>query len=252
MENRSGQKTQMKTKMNQGATYKKLLNEFTQKSRLPIPKYETRIEGLHKAPMFRSCVLVNGKSYESQEAFPKRKEAEQDAAKLALEQLTGELRDEVNSIIQDPTLCKMILNEYAFKLKLKKPEYITIPGQEVDGSFISSLVFEGKCYQGGVVLSKKRAEQLAAHAAVLSLLESDSGVLRDIINSKGKNYNGAFQVKDLGCESSNLLVGARPDAAVVPSAKGIDISPSTANMEKVDTVVNSSGGNKRKRETQSY
>ncbi|KAJ0077167.1 hypothetical protein Patl1_35986 [Pistacia atlantica] len=69
-------------------------------------------------------------------------------------------------------------------MNLKRPEYSTIGGEHIPPVFVSSLVFDGEVYEGEEARSKKIAEQLAACVAIQSLLESDSGILEQIINSK--------------------------------------------------------------------
>lgn len=73
--------------------YKNRLQEYTQKLGLPLPEYLIRNEGFQHAPKFRARVLVNGKSYVSVGTFPQRKEAEQDAAKVALQSINEARND---------------------------------------------------------------------------------------------------------------------------------------------------------------
>lgn len=62
------------------------------------------------------------------------------------------------------------MNEYAVKLSLPRPTFNTVPQEGSIPGFISSLVFNGTSYTGDAAKSKKDAEQLAARAAILSLL----------------------------------------------------------------------------------
>lgn len=68
--------------------YKNRLQEYTQKSGLPLPTYMSRNEGFPHAPKFWAQVEVNGKTYASAGTFTHVKEAEQDAARTALEHIT--------------------------------------------------------------------------------------------------------------------------------------------------------------------
>ncbi|KAF5942911.1 hypothetical protein HYC85_020553 [Camellia sinensis] len=74
------------------AMYKNPLQEYTQKSSIPLPVYETIIEGgVPHEPRFRSTVRVDGASYTSHDVFSQRKAAEQDVAKVALDGITQKI-----------------------------------------------------------------------------------------------------------------------------------------------------------------
>lgn len=66
--------------------------------------------------------------------------------------------------------CKSILNEFATKMNMELPTYNTTKPEGLLPVFKSSLVFNGASYTGSVGKNKKEAEQLAARAAILSLL----------------------------------------------------------------------------------
>lgn len=66
--------------------------------------------------------------------------------------------------------CKSILIEFAVKMNMEKPTYNTIQHEKLLPVFTSSLAFNGVSYTGGAARNKKEAEQLAARAAILSLL----------------------------------------------------------------------------------
>lgn len=71
---------------------------------------------------------------------------------------------------QDKVFCKAILNEYAVKRSIERPSYNTVKPEGLIPIFRSTLVFNGVSYTGDTSSSKKEAEQLAAHAAILSLM----------------------------------------------------------------------------------
>lgn len=71
---------------------------------------------------------------------------------------------------QDTVFCKSILNEFAVKMNLEKPTYITSQPEGLLPIFISSLAFNGISYIGGPGRSKREAEQLAARTVILSIL----------------------------------------------------------------------------------
>lgn len=67
---------------------KNRLQEYTQKAGLPLPTYRSKNEGFPHAPKFWAQVEVNGKTYASTGRFTHVKEAEQGAARTALEHIT--------------------------------------------------------------------------------------------------------------------------------------------------------------------
>lgn len=70
--------------------HKNRLQEFTHKSNIPLPIYQTVNEGYQHMPQFRSTVLVNGAKFTSSSTFSTRKAAEQNVAELALKSLSKE------------------------------------------------------------------------------------------------------------------------------------------------------------------
>ncbi|KAL9441033.1 hypothetical protein AB3S75_019662 [Citrus x aurantiifolia] len=227
--------------------YKNRLQEYTQKAGLPLPTYRSKNEGFPHAPKFWAQVEVNGKTYASTGRFTHAKEAEQDAARTALEHITQIVKNAGIPTTQDPIYCKSILNEYCAKINLKKPEYTTAFGNEKHPVFISSMVFNGESYKGEVARSKKMAEQLAACAAIQSLLESGSEVIRQIISSKFNIHKPALGFKDLGTDRSNLQIVVKADVPTETSKKTVAAFPSTSEMKSAGPHANSSRENKRKR-----
>ncbi|KAB1222261.1 Double-stranded RNA-binding protein 4 [Morella rubra] len=151
--------------------HKNRLQEYAQRSAIPLPVYQTVNEGSQHAPQFRSTVLVDGASYTSPNTFSHRKAAEQDVAKIALANILQKIKEEgCPLILQDTVFCKSILNEFAVKMNLEMPTYSTIQPEGLLPTFISSLVFSGESYTGEAGRNKKEAEQLAARAVILSLL----------------------------------------------------------------------------------
>ncbi|XVF16405.1 hypothetical protein REPUB_Repub10bG0028400 [Reevesia pubescens] len=151
--------------------HKNRLQEFAQRSSIPLPVYQTFNEGSPHAPRFRSNLVVDGICYTSRSTFSHRKAAEQDVAKYALECISKKLKDEGCPLIREDTVfCKSILNEFAVKMKLEMPTYNTIQSEGLLPLFVSSLVFNGVKYSGETGRNKKEAEQLAARAVILSLL----------------------------------------------------------------------------------
>ena len=87
--------------------HKNRLQEFCQRSSIPLPVYQTFNEGSLHAPRFKSTVLVDGISYVSVDTFSHRKAAEQDVAKYALECISKKLKDEGSPLIRE--VCCILL-----------------------------------------------------------------------------------------------------------------------------------------------
>ncbi|KAE9591291.1 hypothetical protein Lal_00038494 [Lupinus albus] len=168
--------------------YKNRLQEFTQKSSIPLPMYQTVNEGTQHVPRFRSTVWVDGKSYTNQVSFLNRKAAEQDAARLALESLPVVIKDEASPLVLENTMfSKSIMNEYATKLNVAMPTYSTAQIIGMLPVFVSTLVFNDTKYTGDASRNKKEAEQLAARRAILSILgDPGSETLFEIVKSKSR------------------------------------------------------------------
>ncbi|CAL5370880.1 unnamed protein product [Camellia sinensis] len=236
--------------------YKNRLQEYTQRSAIDLPVYNTiKVEG-QNPPRFRSTVLVNGAYYTSPFTFSNRKAAEQDVAKIALDGTAQKIKDEVCHLIreccsiegsnwacpiafiEDTVFCKSILNEYAVKTNLEKPTYNTIQPGGLLPVFVSSLIFNGVMYTGEAGRNKKEAEQLAARAVILSVLgNSDPGtVIFEIIKSKFRLYAALHKVKDL----HNTLNGITPVAANTlssPLGKGKEVEVTGGTRDVPSTAI---------------
>lgn len=68
------------------------MHEYTQKSKIPLPVYQTVNEG-QSVPKYRSIVVVDEICYVSPNTFRNRKGAEQDAARIALEYISKKTKD---------------------------------------------------------------------------------------------------------------------------------------------------------------
>ncbi|GMJ00706.1 hypothetical protein HRI_003739800 [Hibiscus trionum] len=179
--------------------YKNWLQQFAQQSSMQLPVYQIFNEGDVHAPKFKATVLIDGVTYTSESTFSNIKAAEQDVAKHALECISKKIKDEDCSLIHvDTIFCKSILNEFVAKMKLEVPAYTTLRLEGLLPVFVSTLVFNGVTYRGETGRNKKEAEQLAARAAIQSLLADDGYgiVVSKIIKSKAKLYNVSNKVKD--------------------------------------------------------
>ncbi|KAL4613866.1 hypothetical protein ACB092_07G012600 [Castanea dentata] len=197
--------------------YKNHLQDYTQRSAIPQPIYQTMSEGPFNAIRFRSTVEVGGATYTSPNTFLHKKAAEQDVAKIALEHISKSIRDEGCPLVHEDTVfCKAILNEFALKMNLDKPTFNTVQPEGLLPDFISTSVFNGVCYTGTHGRNKKEAEQLAARAVIISLLgNSGSGtILTEIIKSKEKLYAALHKVKS----ASHATISAIPQSVEVQVA----------------------------------
>ncbi|XP_040996346.1 uncharacterized protein LOC121242543 isoform X1 [Juglans microcarpa x Juglans regia] len=206
--------------------HKNRLQEYAQRSAISLPLYCTTNEGSQHAPQFRSTVTVDGEIYTSPNTFSHRKAAEQDVAKLALENILQKIRDEGCPLIhQDTVFCKSILHEFAVKMNMEIPTYNTIQPQGLLPVFISSLVFNGVMYTGEAGRNKKEAEQLAARAVILSLLGNSGSrtILSEIIKSKGKLYAALHRVKSPCSGHINILHQGVSIGQINSESQGISI-----------------------------
>ncbi|XP_059450411.1 uncharacterized protein LOC132181282 isoform X2 [Corylus avellana] len=212
--------------------HKNRLQEYTQRSVIPLPIYQTINEGSSHAPQFRSTVWIDGVSYTSPNTFSHRKAAEQDVAKLALEGISLKIKEEgCPLILEDTVFCKSILNEFAAKMNLEPPTYSTIQQEALLPVFTSSLVFNGVSYTGEAGKNKKEAEQLAARAVILSLLGSSGTgtLLSEIIKSKRKLYAALDKVKDASyAHKSPISQGA--------SVEQINAMPQGASVGQISAI----------------
>ncbi|KAJ4834921.1 hypothetical protein Tsubulata_032575 [Turnera subulata] len=186
--------------------YKNKLQEYTQRCRLQFPIYHNINEGYDHAPKFKSRVVVDGVTYETQKTFKHLKEAEQEAARIALECIKENMKGDDAVVPQDSKHFKSILYEYAARVGLERPKYRINQEDKSQPIFFSTVFFNGKLYKGEVARSKKEAEQQAAGAAIQALLESDTGVLRQMINCKSKRNNAALQVRPPSFKQGNRSV----------------------------------------------
>ncbi|KAK7300699.1 hypothetical protein RJT34_11547 [Clitoria ternatea] len=208
--------------------HKNNLEAFARRSNIAVPVYETVNKGQPHLPLFKSTVSVGGVSYTSQITFPHRKAAEQEAARLALENLLQKIRDEACSFVsENSTFCKSILHEYAAKLNLEKPVYNIVHQGSPRPVFTSSLVFNGTSYTGNTARSKKDAEQSAARAAILSILGNpDSGTtLIEISKSKSMLYDAIKEKALQDIHASTVLPTENTgNTSVTPGHKDVGVA----------------------------
>ncbi|KAM7499973.1 hypothetical protein LguiA_024387 [Lonicera macranthoides] len=147
--------------------YKSRLQIYAQKKNLALPTYSNVADGPPHARRFKSTVTVDDKTYEAAEFYSTVKEAEQAAAKVALESLSS-----VDTRQEDETLYRSLLQELTQKEGLRVPTYETIKsGPPHTPTFLSNVVIKGETFHGQVARTKKQAEMSAAKAAYKALIE---------------------------------------------------------------------------------
>ncbi|VVB13484.1 unnamed protein product [Arabis nemorensis] len=209
--------------------HKNDLNCYCQRLSIPMPVYESTSEGYDHAPRYRATVSVGKRSFTSQNMFSNRKSAEQDAAKVALQHLLDE--DEANAtklrlylrklVCQEKVRSKMILNEFLVKNKMECI-YKTVQ-VENPPVFVSSLALNGTCYKGKAAKNKKETEQLAALAAILSLLDDPTyaTMMYEVLKSKFSVCSAFYEPKDIpntrDCSvTSNEFKATTSNSDVIP------------------------------------
>nr|CAB3480834.1 unnamed protein product [Digitaria exilis] len=167
---------------------KNRLQSFAERTHKKLPIYKTELEGEYHSPKFRCTVEVGGQQFSSSGSFNRKKDAEQDAARLAYETLAtigeGDVKEAFGLIEQDAVFCKSILYEFAVKTKITWPAYNVIRLEKPFTMFGASVVFNGNTYSGEPASNKKDAKQNAARAVIKSILATDSTCMIEIIRSK--------------------------------------------------------------------
>ncbi|GMJ03758.1 hypothetical protein HRI_004044900 [Hibiscus trionum] len=150
--------------------YKNVLQNYAQKRNLIRPVYSCESEGPPHASRFRCKVNINEKAYESLEFFPTIKEAEHDAARIALLSLAPYTIEE-----EDFSLYKNLLQELTQKEGLPLPVYTTTRSGEAHASmFVSVVEVKGEFFTGQGAKTKKQAEFSAAKFAYTKIKKSKS------------------------------------------------------------------------------
>jgi len=165
---------------NKDGTPKSALNEYAQKNQLTFPTY-------HTVPTnggFFSTVTFNGKQFKAMSTCKKRKDAEQNAAQVALNAATGAPLPEgepmaigeadVTRMVSEarqasqPGSLKNRLQEYCQRLGKTLPSYTT-EFIESTRFYQSTVVVQDIEYRGLPQNGKKQAETAAAEEALKSL-----------------------------------------------------------------------------------
>ncbi|KAG2564404.1 hypothetical protein PVAP13_7NG093241 [Panicum virgatum] len=168
--------------------HKNRLQEFCVQTHKKLPIYKVELEGEYHQPKYKCTVEVDGKQFSSTGTFSRKKEAEQDAARLAYEILAtigeGDIKEVFGLLDQDAVFCKSILYEFAVKTKTTWPSYSVFRIEKPFTMFVASVVFNGNTYTGEAASNKKDAEQNAARAAIKSILATGNSCMIGIVRSK--------------------------------------------------------------------
>lgn len=169
-------------------TYKSQLNELAQKNKLATPVYET----VGSPQGFVSTVTFNGRQFKCISPCAKKKDAEKDAAHMAMHIIAGvpienaDQAAEQSASLDQTDVSNMItearqeasnssgvvspknrLQEYCQRLKKPLPEYET--NSDGGGLYSTTVTVEGKTFTSDARQSKKLAERSAAEMALKEL-----------------------------------------------------------------------------------
>ncbi|KAF3796151.1 Double-stranded RNA-binding protein 1 [Nymphaea thermarum] len=183
--------------------YKSYLQEFVQGRRWSSPVYAHVREGPSHAPRFNVTVTVEGKSFRSPDFFGTVREAEHDAARIALASFHEEGTQEDKSLS-----FKNMLKDYSQKRSLHLPTYSTETfGASHLPTFRSTVEIDGKVYTGDYATAKKEAEANAAKIAWFALKER-------ILSTLSICFFGGSRTSSSSSSSSKLHFGTISNALV--------------------------------------
>ncbi|KAJ7971923.1 Double-stranded RNA-binding protein [Quillaja saponaria] len=146
-------------------SYKIQLQKYAQKRNFSLPVYSSECVGPPNASRFKCKVTIDGKGYYSPAFFPKLKDAEHAAARVALMSLSPD-----KDTKGDAGVYKNLLQEYAQKEGSCLPVYTTNKSGEAHlPIFVLNVEIEGETFTGQEARTKKQAEMSAAKVAYTSL-----------------------------------------------------------------------------------
>uniref|UniRef100_A0A804LWY5 DRBM domain-containing protein n=1 Tax=Zea mays TaxID=4577 RepID=A0A804LWY5_MAIZE len=170
--------------------HKNRLQSFAERTYKKTPIYKVESEGQSHQPKFTCTVEVGDQQFSSTGSFSRKKEAEQDAARVAYEILTtvseSDVKEAFELIDQDAVFCKSILIEFAVKTKTTLPSYsvVCVCLKKPLTLFAAIVVFDGNAYHGESAPNKKDAEQNAARVVIKSILAKHDTCMVRIVRSK--------------------------------------------------------------------
>ncbi|WVZ93160.1 hypothetical protein U9M48_039164 [Paspalum notatum var. saurae] len=168
--------------------HKNRLQSYAARTHKMLPVYSVECEGEYHQPKFRCTVEVGGQQFSSTGSFSRKKEAEQDAARVAYEILVtvgeNDVKEMLGMIDQDGVFSKSILYEFAVKTKTTWPAYSVVRLEKPFTMFVASVVFDGTTYTGDSAPNMKDAKQNAARSVIKSILATGNTCMVEIIRSK--------------------------------------------------------------------
>eukprot|EP01119_Soliformovum_irregulare_P014027 TRINITY_DN378_c0_g1_i1.p1 TRINITY_DN378_c0_g1~~TRINITY_DN378_c0_g1_i1.p1 ORF type:complete len:402 (-),score=45.32 TRINITY_DN378_c0_g1_i1:195-1400(-) len=142
--------------------YKNQLQEIAQKRRIDLPKYEL----LNSMSPFRIKVLFDGREYHSG-SHPRKIDAEQDAAKIAVEAL-GMSEPEDPQVPTRVLQGKNGLQEYCVKMRISPPQYSSYPTMS---GFLATVTVNDEQFNSDRACSKKTEAEINAADVALNYLQ---------------------------------------------------------------------------------
>ncbi|KAM0930083.1 hypothetical protein ACQ4PT_001157 [Festuca glaucescens] len=174
------------------SSHKEILQAFSLKKYQQFPAYRTILEGGPSDLKFGCTVELDGQLFRSAQLHLRKKEAEQDAAKVAYEFLLARRGDnfaDVEGLIEkDLLLAKSILYEFSSKKKIDQPLYNfqRKKGPAKMFFFAATVSIDGKEYTGGMAKSKSAAAESAARLAAKLILDTNDECMLHVFRSKKK------------------------------------------------------------------
>lgn len=224
--------------------FKNRLQEYTQKNSLSLPVYTTINEGKDHLPEFKSSVTVNGAQYGSPLVFKYKREAENAAAQVAVEEL---LKLGLDKQFKETRLLKNVLIDFAVKKNIPHPTYqFTKEGIAHCPTFTATVQINGESYTGAPGNSKKEAEKNAAYEAILSIRTQDCNSFpqielqdetkqNNVSKQEFKVTNSASKIPaDNNTSNNQLLVGTGSHSAENTeklNVKNVPTLPEKRNVE---------------------
>ncbi|KAF9610440.1 hypothetical protein IFM89_022404 [Coptis chinensis] len=137
-------------------------------------------------PCFKSMVIVDNIRYDSLPGFSNCKDAEQSAVEIALIELAklGSKTEWITIPLEETSLCKNLLQQYAQKMKYALPVYIcqnsATPGKM---PFTCIVEIGGIQYTGAAARTKRAAEINVARVALLGIQSNPKGSIEKCIDN---------------------------------------------------------------------
>ncbi|XP_062207019.1 double-stranded RNA-binding protein 1-like isoform X1 [Phragmites australis] len=194
---------------------KNQLQIYAQKRGKQLPLYRTIQEGPPHAPLFKSIVTIDGRTFESPEYCHTLKEAETAAAQVALMSLPLEASPPKQSTV--PSLSyKNLLQEIAQKEGFPLPVYKTTSDiSNNSGTFESTVEIQGTIFQGEPGNTKKQAEMNVAKVAFQHFKDREKG----FVSSTVLGGSHMQRTQNLSVEQEIMII--EPDFSV-PGASTIN------------------------------